>query len=40
MFAIGIVSSLILVLHHLGRLWLLLTSKKPRVGGNRQRGLK
>ena len=35
MFVIGIISSLILVLHHLGRLWLLLRSKNPRTGGNR-----
>ena len=35
MFVIGIISSLILVLHHLGRLWLLLKSKNPRTGGNR-----
>ena len=30
MFAIGIVSSLVLILYYLGRLWLLLRSKNPR----------
>lgn len=38
MFAIGIVSSLVLILYYLGRLWLLLKSKNPRTGSNRQRG--
>ncbi len=35
MFAIGIVSSLVLILYHLCRLFLLLRSKNPRTGGNR-----
>lgn len=35
MFVIGIISSLVLILHHLGRLFLLLRSKNPRTGGNR-----
>lgn len=35
MFAIGIVSSLVLILYYLGRLWLLLKSKNPRTGSNR-----